>query len=223
MDVTNPDDRARVVAAILAKQGRIDGLVNNAGFGAILAQEDTSEEVLRSMFDVNVFGLHAMTLLVIPAMRKQGSGRIVNIASIAGHMSVPMMGSYCATKFAVRAMTQALRNETRTFGIYACLIEPGLIRTNFGKRTQTETRAAIDDAKNSPYKSWYARWRKMRENPGGAHPRVIARRITHACLSQRPRFHYLGPVHAKALNLLNRWTPDFVFNGLYRLYFRARL
>lgn len=223
LDVTKADDRERVVSAVLARHGRIDALVNNAGFGAVLAVEDTDEAAMKAMFDTNVFGLHELTRVVLPAMRRRGSGRIVNVASIAGHVSVPMLGAYCATKFAVRALTQALDNEVRGFGVRAVLIEPGVIRTEFGNRSMTANKDVFPQGTEaSPYAKWYRRWQKLRMLRGGAHPRVIARLIVHACAAHTPRFHNFGPLQAKASNLAKRLLPDALVSAGFRVYFRAR-
>lgn len=222
LDVTDGDDRERVVDSILQRHGRLDALVNNAGWGAVAAMEETTGDLMQRMFDTNVFGAHELTRLVLPAMRRQGSGRIVNIASVAGHIAVPMMGAYCATKFALRAMTLALDTEIRPFGLRACLVEPGFIRTEFGARTTVETKATVADPKGSPYAAFYRRWAKRRAGDHGAHPRVIARCIVHACAAQTPRLHYFAPLHAKGANLLKRWMPDAVMSAGMRTYFRSK-
>ncbi|HJQ93067.1 MAG TPA: SDR family oxidoreductase [Candidatus Thermoplasmatota archaeon] len=223
LDVTKAADRKRVVEGVLSRHGRIDALVNNAGYGAVLAVEDTDPAVMQAMFDTNVFGLHELSRLVLPTMRRQGSGRIVNVASIAGHVSVPMLGAYCATKFAVRALTQALDNEVRGFGVRAVLIEPGVIRTEFGNRSMAEHRTAMAaGVGESPYARLYRRWERMRMLRGGAHPRVIARAIVHACASASPRFHNFAPLQAKASNLAKRLLPDAVVSAGMRIYFRGR-
>jgi NAD(P)-dependent dehydrogenase (short-subunit alcohol dehydrogenase family) len=220
LDVTSPGDRKRVVEAVLARHGRIDALVNNAGWGAVAAMEETTPELLQRMFETNVFGAHELTRLVLPTMRRQGHGRIVNVASVAGHIAVPMMGAYCATKFALRAMTLALDVEIRSFGLRACLVEPGFIKTQFGSRATVETQATVADPRHSPYSKFYARWAQRRAGDHGAHPRVIARRIVHACAAANPRLHSFAPLHAKAANLLKRWVPDAVMSAGMRAYFR---
>lgn len=222
LDVTQDADRRRVVAAVLARHGRIDALVNNAGYGAMLAVEDTDFPTMYGMFDTNVFGLHELTRLVLPTMRKQGHGRIVNVASIAGHIAVPLLGAYCASKFAVRALTQALDNEVRRFGVRALLIEPGVIKTDFGKRASAET-ASKTGLDASPYAPMYRRWSVRRMVNRGAHPRVIARRIVHACAAASPRFHNFAPWHdAKLGNLAKRLLPDAWISAGLRLYFRDK-
>lgn len=222
LDVTSAADRRRVVDAILQRHGRIDALVNNAGWGAVAAAEETTPELLQRMFDTNVFGAHELTRLVLPAMRQQGHGRIVNVASVAGHIAVPMMGAYCATKFALRALTLSMDVEVRRFGVRACLVEPGFIRTRFGQRSTVETLATVADPRASPYSSFYRRWAKRRAGDHGAHPRVIARCIVRACASAHPRIHYFAPLHAKTANLLKRWLPDSWLSAAMRGYFRTR-
>lgn len=222
LDVTDAAQCAAVVAAVLEAHGRIDALVNNAGFGVMTAVEDTDTDLLRRMLATNVEGPHALARLVLPGMRARGRGRIINVSSIAGHVAVPMMGAYCATKFALRALTQALHNEVRPFGVHAGLVEPGVIRTDFGARSLRELREAVPDPSASPYAPWYARWERMRASRGGAHPRTVARRIVHACLAQRPRFHYFSPLHAKVANVAKRLLPDAALHLGYRAWFRPR-
>ncbi|HLF17100.1 MAG TPA: SDR family oxidoreductase [Candidatus Thermoplasmatota archaeon] len=222
LDVTSAADREAVVRDLLARHGRIDALVNNAGYGAILAVEDTGLDAMLRMFDANLFGLHELTRLVLPAMRRQGSGRIVNVSSVAGHVAVPLLGAYCSTKFALRALTQALDGEVRRFGVRASLIEPGVIKTAFGTRSMAESEANVD-TEASPYAPMYRRWATRRMLQRGAPPRVIARRIVHACLAAHPRFHYFAPWHdAKAANLVKRLLPDSWVNAAMRAYFRGR-
>jgi NAD(P)-dependent dehydrogenase (short-subunit alcohol dehydrogenase family) len=223
LDVTSAVQRKAVVDIVLERHGRIDALVNNAGYGAVLAVEDTPPEAMQAMFDTNVFGLHELTRLVLPAMRRQGHGRIVNVSSVAGHLSVPLLGAYCATKFALRALTQALDNEVRTLGVRAVLVEPGVIRTEFGNRSVAEKDNVLTKGTEaSPYAAMYDRWARLRMLRGGAHPRVIARRIVHACVATTPRFHNFAPMQAKAGNLAKRLLPDAVLSWGLRVYFRAR-
>lgn len=230
LDVTADAQRRAVVDAVLRAHGRIDALVNNAGYGAVLAVEDTDHAAMHRMFDTNVFAVHELTRLVLPTMRRQGNGRIVNVASVAGHLSVPLLGAYCATKFALRALTQALDNEVRSFGVRAVLIEPGVIRTEFGVRSLAESKLVLGTGQTqidggehfaaSPYARMYRRWSRLRMTRGGAHPEVIARRIVHACAAQKPRFHYFAPLDAKAGNAAKRLLPDSWISAAMRLYFR---
>jgi NAD(P)-dependent dehydrogenase (short-subunit alcohol dehydrogenase family) len=222
LDVTSDADRRRVADGVLARHGRIDALVNNAGWGAMAAVEETTPDLLQRMFDTNVFGAVEMCRLVLPTMRRQGSGRIVNVASVAGHVAVPLMGAYCASKFALRALTQALDMEVRGLGVRALLVEPGFIRTEFGTRAAAETRAAVADPASSPYARFYRKWAQRRSFERGAHPRVVARAIVRACASASPRFHSFTPLHAKAANVAKRALPDAFVSLAMRTYFRAK-
>src|SRR5205085_552166 len=105
--------REAAIAHVLGRHGRLDALVNNAGFGATLALEDTPPETLRAMLETNLVGAHDLARLALPAMRRQGHGRIVNVGSVAGQVAFPMIGAYSATKFALRGLTQALDCEVR--------------------------------------------------------------------------------------------------------------
>ena len=221
LDVASDADRAAVVDEVLRRHGRIDALVNNAGHGATLAVEDTSVEAMRAMFEVNLFGLHDMARRVLPTMRRQGTGRIVNVASIAGHVPVPLMGAYCASKFAVRALTQTLDMETRRFGIRAVLVEPGPIATRFGDRATAEQHSRLPHAESSPYAPVYAKWARLRgEGHRGVHPRKVARKVVHACMAAVPRNHYFVPRSALWLAVAKRLLPDAWTMAGMRLYFR---
>ncbi|MGB1696981.1 MAG: SDR family oxidoreductase [Thermoplasmatota archaeon] len=218
LDVTKEDSMVAAVAEVERQFGPVDALVNNAGFGTMLPVEETPLQVMRDQFEVNVFGAQRLTQLVLPGMRQAGRGRIVNVSSTAGHVVVPMMGSYSASKFAMRAFTTALAMEVKPFGIQACLVEPGVIKTAFGQRSQAE-RHKHTDMEHSPYRHLHEKWDNMRMTQGGAHPRVIARQILHAASAKRPRFHYFAPFEAKAGNFLKRTLPDSVLNGLMGRHF----
>ena len=215
LDVTDDKSRRAAVKAVLAKHGRIDGLVNNAGYGAYNPMEETDIDDMRAMFEVNVFGMHALTQLVLPTMRAQGSGRIVNVASIVAHLVFPTMGAYSASKFAVRSMTEALDMEMRRFGIRACLIEPGRIKTGFHDRAIEES--AVPDG---PYAALQERMQGLTAKRG-AKPEIIAKRIARACTSRRPPFHAFAPLEAKAGNLAKRLLPDALIHRVVSWYFGA--
>ncbi len=220
LDVTSDANRRAVVDDVLRRHGRIDALVNNAGYGAMLAVEDTSDEAIKRMFETNLFAVHALTRLVLPGMRAQGSGRIVNVASIAGHVAVPTLGAYCSTKFALRALSQAMHVEVKPFGIHVALIEPGVITTNFGTHSLAQTKAAGADLEG-PYARLYARYARTRATRVGKQPSIIATRIVRAVTSKRPKFHYFAPTKdAKLGNLAKRLIPDGILNWGMARYFR---
>lgn len=131
MDVTKPDQVNSCVDRIISEQGRIDVLVNNAGFGVMGAIEDVLLENARSQFEVNLFGLANMTTTVLPHMRKAGRGRIINVASMGGKIYTPLSGWYIASKHALEGWSDCLRFELKQHNIEVSIIEPGIIRTNF--------------------------------------------------------------------------------------------
>ncbi len=218
LDVADDASRAACVSEVLQRFGRIDVLVNNAGYGANLTVEDMTTDKLRAMFEVNLFGAHDLARRVLPGMRARRAGRIVNVGSVAGHIAVPMMGPYCATKFALRALTQSMDNEVRRFGVRAVLIEPGWIATNFGDRVIAEGLGEAAEA-SSPYAKLYAFWRRRRSTRRGPHPRVVAKAIVRASMSQNPSFHNFVPAFAKVANVTNRVLPDATKSWTLRRYF----
>lgn len=220
LDVTDDDSVADAVARTLELHGRIDAVVNNAGFGAFLPVEETPVKAFQAMLEVNLLGAHRVARYVLPHMREQGSGRVVNVGSIAGHVGFPMIGAYASTKFALRGLSQAMAAEVRPFGVRVSLVEPGSIRTGFGARAEREQAEHGVEA-TGPYADLHRRFERLVGGKGRAHPRVVARCITHACTARRPRFHYLAPWDARSVNLLNRVLPDAVVNAALRRAFRS--
>ena len=129
LDVTDAGDREAAVAAALDRFGRIDVLVNNAGRTQVGAVEETTDEELRALFDLHFFGPAALTRFVLPAMREQRGGAIVQMSSVGGQTTAPGFGAYCATKFALEGLTETLRDEVQPFGIHTLIVEPGAFRT----------------------------------------------------------------------------------------------
>jgi NAD(P)-dependent dehydrogenase (short-subunit alcohol dehydrogenase family) len=146
LDVTSERSIASAVEAALGRFGRIDVLVNNAGYGVIGAVEETSAEDVRRLYETNVFGLLAVTRAVLPALRKQRSGHILNISSVGGYQSGPGFGVYCSTKFAVEGISEALHGELAPLGIAVTVVEPGYFRTEFlESKSVVETPTVITD------------------------------------------------------------------------------
>lgn len=131
LDVTSETQAKAAVQAAVERFGRIDVLVNNAGFGLLGAIEESSDADVRRMYDTNVFGLLNVTRAVLPGMRAQRAGHVINMSSIGGYRSVAGFGAYCSTKFAVEGLTEALRTELNPLGIHATVVEPGYFRTDF--------------------------------------------------------------------------------------------
>jgi NAD(P)-dependent dehydrogenase (short-subunit alcohol dehydrogenase family) len=145
LDVTQADQVAAAVKAAEARFGGIDVLMNNAGIGYFAAVEEGEESEVRKMFDVNVFGLTRMTQAVLPGMRKRRSGCIVNVSSLAGIRGMPALGQYCATKFAVEGLSEALRQEVEPLGIRVMVVEPSGFRTDWAGRSANESAHQIED------------------------------------------------------------------------------
>ncbi|MGT2475463.1 oxidoreductase [Paraburkholderia terrae] len=131
LDVTSEAQAQAAVEAAVEKFGRIDVLINNAGFGLLAAVEESSDADVRRMYDTNVFGLLNVTRAVLPVMRKQRSGHVINMSSVGGYRSGAGFGVYCSTKFAVEGITEALHAELKPLGIHATVVEPGYFRTDF--------------------------------------------------------------------------------------------
>jgi len=145
LDVNQPDQVAAAMNATVARFGGIDVLVNNAGIGYFAAVEESEEDEVRKMFEVNVFGTGRMIWAVLPGMRKRRSGCIVNLSSLAGLRGFPAMGYYNATKFAVEGLSAALRQEVEPLGIRVMVVEPSGFRTDWAGRSATESKHQIDD------------------------------------------------------------------------------
>ena len=131
LDVTSEAQAKAAVDAAVEKFGRIDVLVNNAGFGLLAAVEESSDADVRRMYDTNVFGLLNVTRAVLPVMRRQRSGHVINMSSVGGYRSAAGFGVYCSTKFAVEGITEALHAELKPLGVHATVVEPGYFRTDF--------------------------------------------------------------------------------------------
>ena len=131
LDVTDPEGVRRAVEETVGRFGRIDVLVNNAGRGQVGAVEETTDEELRAIFDVHLFGPAALVRAVLPVMRRQGSGAIVQMSSFGGQVAYPGFGAYCATKFALEGLSEALAAEVAPFGVKVLIVEPGAFRTGF--------------------------------------------------------------------------------------------
>jgi short-subunit dehydrogenase len=145
LDVCNEDSVKQAVDYVVAKEGTIDILINNAGFGLAGSIEETNPAEAYNEFNTNFFGVHRVSRLVIPIMRRQKKGLIINIGSVAGYITIPFQAMYSATKFALEAFTEALRIELRPFGIKAALVEPGDIKTNFTHNQVMAAAAKLTD------------------------------------------------------------------------------
>ncbi|MGD9212655.1 MAG: oxidoreductase [Desulfobacteraceae bacterium] len=145
LDVTSENDRSKIVAQVLERFGRIDVLINNAGQGSLGAFEEFSTDQIRQQFDVNSFGVMEVTRAVLPVMRKQRLGHIINITSVGGVASMGGFALYCATKFAVEGFSEGLRDEVNPLGIHVTIVEPGAFRTQFAGKANMRPAVTIDD------------------------------------------------------------------------------
>jgi NAD(P)-dependent dehydrogenase (short-subunit alcohol dehydrogenase family) len=190
LDVTDEDSMAAAVAAVQAAEGAVGVLINNAGYSQSGAVESIPLERLRAQFETNVFGLVRMCQLVLPGMRGQGWGKIVNISSMGGRLVFPGGGAYHATKYAVEALSDALRFEVRGFGVDVILIEPGAIRTGFEEVAAGSARAVTNA--DEPYGRFHASLEKSMDaayhgplGKLGGGPETVAKAIDKAISSRR--------------------------------------
>jgi NAD(P)-dependent dehydrogenase (short-subunit alcohol dehydrogenase family) len=211
-DITSQQDRQRLVQETMRAYGRIDGLVNNAGYGQRGPIELVPVEAIRQNFETNFFSLIALTQLVIPIMREQRSGRIVNISSVAGRIARPLSSVYDSTKHALEAISDGLRGELAQFGIKVVVIEPGFIITDF---LGVATDNAWDIIENpGPYtKSFESLSGAIKRLRGLAgRPEDIAEVIFKALTVRSPRARYAAPGHAKFALAVKRLLPSRVFD-----------
>jgi NAD(P)-dependent dehydrogenase (short-subunit alcohol dehydrogenase family) len=218
LDVTSATDVARVVSEVGAGAAGLDGLVNNAGvaFGGPLECVPVSE--LREQFEVNVIGLHAVTAALLPALRR-ARGRVVNVGSMSGKVTTPLMGAYCASKHAVESLSDALRQELAPSGVAVALIEPGAIKTEIwakGDQLVDRVEGRLDAEQREIYGRWLGVIRQLlkRQEAMGAPAEAVAEAIEHALTASRPRTRY--PVGKDAwLGAAARWAlPDRALDRL---------
>ena len=215
MDVTDDESMTSGIEKIIAETGRIDVLVNNAGYGSFGAIEDVSIDEARRQFEVNVFGLARLTQLVLPHMRAQRSGTIINISSIGGRFTTLLGGWYHASKHAVEALSDALRMETAPFGIDVVVIEPGLIRTEWsGIAANHLEETAEGSAYASQIKAVANSMRSESTNKRQSPPSVIADTVKKIVTARKPRTRYVVGFAAKPLVTLRRLLPDRAFDRL---------
>jgi short-subunit dehydrogenase len=212
VDVT---DEAAVISAVdevLKNEGRIDVLINNAGYGEYGAVEDVTLENARKQIEVNLFGLARITQLVLPQMRKQRNGKIVNISSMGGKMATPMGGWYHASKFAVEGLSDSLRLEVKQFGIDVIIIEPGGIKTEWGDIASSAGLKASGDTVYSKFaKTFVDMQTKDAKVP---EPIVIAELIKKAIEAKKPKARYAGGFMAKPVLVMKKILSDAMFDKI---------
>ncbi len=220
LDVTDATSIKTCVQTILKEQGRIDILVNNAGYGYFGAIEDVSMIEAKKQMEVNVFGLVALTKEVLPYMRQQKNGKIINVSSMGGRVSTPFGGWYHSTKYAVEGLSNCLRLEVQPFGIHVVLIEPGAIKTNWGN---IASQHLIDSSQTSDYKKQSLQaakqMRKMYSKNITA-PEVIAKCIVKASECKHPKPRYLLGYNAKAAVYFHKIFGDRVYDFMIKQVYK---
>lgn len=217
LDVCDDESVKRAVDYIINKENKIDILINNAGFGIAGSIEDTSILEAKSQLETNFFGAHRMIKEVLPHMRKNGTGKIIIIGSVAGFFSIPFQSMYCAAKYALEGYTEALRLEIKPFGIKACLIEPGDTKTGF-----TEGRVFVKKANmNSVYETAFKKaiGTMIKDEKNGHDPKEVANIIFKVCKRNNPPIRIVVGFGYKLLRFLKRILPtriiEFALSKMY--------
>lgn len=217
MDVTDDVSMTGTIEAVIDKQGSVDILINNAGYGSYGAIEDVPIEEARRQFDVNIFGLARLTQLVLPKMREKGYGKIVNISSMGGKIYTPFGGWYHATKHALEGFTDCLRLETEPFGIHAVIIEPGGIDTDWGIIAAENLKKT---SKNGAYAEQAGKTAdglaKMYSSGKLSPPSVIAEVILKALTAKRPKTRYAAGYGAKIALFMRTLLRDRTFDKIVK-------
>ncbi|HEX6107283.1 MAG TPA: oxidoreductase [Gemmatimonadales bacterium] len=215
-DVTSDESVSAVVGEVLRQTARIDLLVNNAGVGLIAGAEESSLEQAKSLFDVNLFGVIRLTKAVLPTMRSQGSGRIVNISSVMGLIPAPFMALYAASKHALEGYSESLDHEVRSSGIRVVLVEPAYTRTSF------EGNVYRADQQLGLYQSARAQAEGvMRDAMKAADsPELVANAVVKAATAASPRRRYTAGRTARQVSLLRRFVPESAFDRSLRKQMR---
>ncbi len=213
MDITVEEDVVSVVETIRAQHNGIDVLVNNAGFGSYGSVEDTPIDDARYQFEVNLFGLARLTQLALPYMREKGSGKIINISSIGGKIYTPLGAWYHATKHALEGWSDCLRLEVKQFGIDVIIVEPGLIKTEFG---DVMLDPMIERSGDTAYATLTHKLAKATrasyEKDGGSPPSVISDVISRAVKSSSPKTRYAAGKFSTPLLFMRKWFSDRIFD-----------
>ena len=220
LDVTDPTSVASATQEVVRRFGRIDILINNAGYAVRGAVEDIPVEQVQQMFDVNVYGVMRMIRSVVPYMRQQKAGRVITIGSLAGRLVLPVNGTYSATKFALEALSDALRVELAPFGIQVVLIEPGNIRSNFMTTAQANSQEILSNP-DSPYHALYQHYLRVmtsmrKQEPA---PEIVSRVVQSAIEASKPKARYLVavPFSQRVVLRLGDAARDGLFSRMFKI------
>ncbi|MCL6642020.1 MAG: SDR family oxidoreductase [Candidatus Bipolaricaulota bacterium] len=215
LDVCNDSSVKVAITQIVQKSGRIDVLVNNAGYGLRGASEEVSLDEWKAQFETNFFGAIRVTQAVLPQMRAQRSGAIVNISSVLGRMAIPFSGPYIASKFALEGLTETLRYELAPWNIKVVLIEPGFIATNFQQNAQLAQAAQSQDSPYALFKQASGR-RVQRNIYRAAPPERVAETIYRAITHPHPKLRYAVGRDARLALPLRRFLPEGLFERILK-------
>ena len=215
LDVNDDISVKNAINKIIAENGRIDVLINNAGYGLFSPIEDITLDQAKEQFETNFFGVVRLVKEVLPVMRKQRNGIIVNVSSGAGRVAIPVSSAYVATKFALEGLSESMRYELKEFGINIIIIEPGVIRTNFVENMKT---AGTRSRSESPYADLIGRTLKgfggLMDN--SSPPKLVAEAILNAITSKEPEIRYVVGDDAKSIMKVRKSTSDKEFeNWMY--------
>jgi NAD(P)-dependent dehydrogenase (short-subunit alcohol dehydrogenase family) len=220
LDVTDENSIKKATQSIMSEAGKIDLLVNNAGYGLTGAFEDVSIDEIKAQYETNVFGLIRVTQAVLPTMRKQGSGRIINISSGAGRFGYPGGSAYVSTKFALEGLSESMAYELEQFGIKVVLVEPGVIRTNFGNDMVIAKKAQDS---SSPYSGMMQMMSstlgRMMEN--GSDADLVAKVVVEAATAKDPNFRYLAGKDVEQIVAAKKSMSDEDFQKMMKQGVRA--
>jgi NAD(P)-dependent dehydrogenase (short-subunit alcohol dehydrogenase family) len=223
LDVTDEDSTRQAIDMVMYEQNRIDILVNNAGYSLVGALEQLSIDEIKEEFETNFFGIISLIRKVLPVMRKDRSGRIINVSSLAGRIGLPLASAYVSSKFALEGLSESLKYEVQDFGIYVILIEPGVIKTNFiknlkiGKQVITSENGDVNTSSaDLPYaeitQKRISAFKPRFEN--GSSPKEVADTILEAVTSDKPKFRYIVGQDASKLMDIRKNTSDEEFGKI---------
>ncbi|MFL6361038.1 MAG: SDR family oxidoreductase [Nitrososphaeraceae archaeon] len=224
LDVDNDKSVLEAINRIVTEKNRIDVVVNNAGYALVGALEQTSMEEIKAQFETNFFGAVRVTQAVIPVMREQRSGKIVNITSMGGRIAIPLDSIYHATKFALEGLSESIQYELEPFGIKVILVEPGAVGSNFWKNWRMAAKASNSSDNNNDY-SLYRQiennmlesFKKMKQN--AIHPSEVAKMILQAVTADNPDFRYVIGKDAATILETRKRMSDREFQDLLKKQF----
>jgi len=216
MDVDDEDSVHGAVATVVAKAGRLDAVVNNAGFALMGAVEDTEISEAKAIFETNFFGVLRVCRATMPALRASGGGHIINIGSLGGVVGLPFSGLYCASKFALEGMSESLRLETRPFGIHVVLVEPGDFRTRIMANRHMAAASQIGLYRAALDKFMH---RRRQEEANAPTPEPVARLVECILNHRAPKMRYaVGKYSQRIVIPLKRYLPPRIFEWSFRQF-----